>query len=41
MVLFKQEKGKRVQLSDEEEAQVRAEWARNDKISAKELELGS
>ena len=39
MVLHKHVNGIRVELSAEEEAQVRAEWAANDLIREKEQEL--
>ena len=39
MVLHKQVNGNKVQLSEEEEAKVRAEWAKNEGISSKEQEL--
>ena len=39
MVLHKQVNGIRIQLSAEEEARVRAEWAKNDFIAEKQREV--
>ena len=39
MTLYKQVNGKRVELSPEEEAATRAEWAKNDALSVKQKEL--
>jgi len=39
MVLHKQLNGERIQLSEEEETQVRREWAKNDVIHDREMDL--
>ena len=39
MPLFKNVNGNRVELSEKEESEIRAEWAQSDRINAKEAEL--
>ena len=39
MTLYKQVNGKRVELTPEEEAATRAEWAKNDAIALKQKDL--